>query len=692
MERKLKKILPILLLTAMVIYFYRNIFHGFFQQDEWFSYGYFLLNKNLDFSNFIKFIFAPNITHYNPITVFIEYILFYFWGMDYFNFITLGLLLHLITICSVYFLALKIFKGDKLLAFLSSLLFGIFAATYQGAAWVIVDIATVLSSILGILSTYFFITFLEKFKYKYFIFSMFLLLISLFVKEIAIGLFLFFLILLFFNSKKKQNLKYGVFIFGIGFLYFIFRVIMIFVSHKAGGNLATDSEPFKDLIYNFLSIPLKSLSQIIFPAEFIRNISENSAKLFPVKITGMFGSPDFENFVVKRIMEGISVTISILVLSFSSVFIFLRKNKNISYVIVFSLAWVLINSFIIGLSPGRSGLVTVVDSRNLYFLSVGVALFLVFIIKYFSKNNLVKTLILFVFLFVFNIYFLNKNLDSFTQNGSVRKVILDHVMSENPIFPKKVFFYTESDSSYYGLPETTHILPFQSGFGQTLLVWSERENNFPKEFFTNNFLWDIESEGYKEISGRGFGYFRNFEHLASFYAINNENEPVLIAYSFNSRDNSLKNITKEILGRIDGYRIKKRLLNTSGFTGTSAQNNSEIKNIFDKNIRSSWSSQLPYMNYQYILIDMKSNFTIAEIVIDSYNDQNQNGVGYRIDLSNDQKNWRTVFESRKYLPDSKGKDNLYFEPTNARFIKIEQIGYHKYAPWVIDELYIYEKN
>src|SRR5258708_505883 len=176
----------------------------------------------------------------------------------------------------------------------------------------------------------------------------------------------------------------------------------------------------------------------------------------------MFGSPDFENFVVKRIMEGISVTISILVLSFSSVFIFLRKNKNISYVIVFSLAWVLINSFIIGLSPGRSGFFTVVDSRNLYFLSVGVALFLVFIIKYFSKNNLVKTLILFVFLFVFNIYFLNKNLDSFTQNGSVRKVILDHVMSENPIFPKNVVFYTQSDSSYYGLPETIHILQFQS--------------------------------------------------------------------------------------------------------------------------------------------------------------------------------------------------------------------------------------
>lgn len=683
MANRLKQSLPFLLLAIGVVYLYRNIFHGFFQQDEWFSYGYFVLNKNLGLSNFIKFIFAPNVTHYNPITVFIEYVLFSLWGMNYMNFMILGLMLHLIAIFAVYFLTLKIFKNDKFLAFCTSFLFGIFASTYQGAAWVIVDIATIVSTILGIISTYSFIVFLEKFKSKYFLFSMVFLLVSLFIKEITIGLFPLFLILWFLNRSRKKSIKYLVSLFGIGFIYFFFRVAMVFLSHGAGGGLATDSQPFKDLIYNFLSIPFKSLSQIIIPSDFMHSISEHIAMLLPLKITGMQGSPDFENFVVKRVMEAFSLLISFLILVIST--------RKINYVTIFSLCWVFINSLIIALSPGRTGLITVVDSRNLYFISVGVAIYLVFIAKSISRKDIKKLVLILAVILTFNIYWLNKNLNTFVEAGDTRKIILNKIVTENPVLPGRVVFYTESDSPYYGLPENIRILPFQSGFGQTLLAWYQRTSNFPKGFFTDNFLWPIDSEGYKEINGIGFGYFRNFIDLTKFFELNKSNEPTLIAYSFNSQNNFLRNNTKEILGRIDGYEAKKKILNSSNFIVTSSQNSNDIGNVIDGNIKTLWSSQLAYMNYQYILIDMRRSFNVAEVVIDSYNDQNQNGVGYRIEVSNDKETWNIMFESKRYPPDPKGKDNLYFKPTSIRFMKIVQVGYHKYAPWVINELSVYEK-
>src|SRR5258708_6687089 len=265
----IKNVLPFLILSLVVIYFYRRIFNGFFQQDEWYSYGYFVLNRNLNLGSFLKFIFAPNVTHYNPITVFVEYIFFSLWGMNYTNFAIVGIIFHLVVVFLVYLLCLKIFKSNRRFSFFTALLFVFFVSLYQGTAWLVFVIATLWASILGIISTYLFLEFLDKRRRKYFIFSLFFLLTSLFIKEITIGLFPFFIIFLFLNTrKKKADMKYLAAIFSVGFVYFIFRLLMILFSHGAGGGLATDSQSLKDLIYNFISIPFKSLAQLIVPPYF----------------------------------------------------------------------------------------------------------------------------------------------------------------------------------------------------------------------------------------------------------------------------------------------------------------------------------------------------------------------------------------------------------------------------------------
>ena len=64
-----------------------------------------------------------------------------------------------------------------------------------------------------------------------------------------------------------------------------------------------------------------------------------------------------------------------------------------------------------------------------------------------------------------------------------RHNILNQISEDNLKLTDKQVFYTESDTSYYGLPDETKILPFQSGFGQTLLVWFEKSERFPNDFF-----------------------------------------------------------------------------------------------------------------------------------------------------------------------------------------------------------------
>ena len=76
--------------------------------------------------------------------------------------------------------------------------------------------------------------------------------------------------------------------------------------------------------------------------------------------------------------------------------------------------------------------------------------------------------------------------------------------------------------------------------------------------------------------------------------------------------------------------------------------------------------------------------------IDSYNNKNQDKVGYRVFLSDDGKDWQEVFYAKRYPPDEKGLVDLYFEPQASRYIEIRQVGFHRFAPWVVHELEVYE--
>ncbi len=689
-NRRLKIFLYILpfLVVALI---YTLLLRGFFVQDEWYSYGWYILHNNLNLLDSLMFHFSPNVGHYNPFTNIVEFWLFSLWGLNYFRFAVLSILMHILVVISVFFLSKRFFKGKIVWALLAAFIFGIFASTFQGVSWVVVNIATLTASLIGTTSAVLFLDFISSRKVNRLIASLGLLIISLLFKEITIGLFpLYFLTAWWYFHKGKLPTKYLGIIILVGCGYLLFRFGMFFLPSGSSSNVVTQSLSLKYLIYNFLTIPFKSLTQILIPPDVLKFLSQNIALLLPRTLTGTFQTTSFDRFVEHYVIEALSLGISVLFILYG--FLFLRREKSdIRISLLFCFGWVILNSYIFSLAPDQTGVVRIVDSRNLYFVSIGLAILIGFFLKrlYEKRNKLF--LAVFLLIAFLNIFFLVNNLSIYTSSGQVRRKILERIVNDYPKLSSKTIFFVESDTSYYGLPENTKILPFQSGFGQTLLAWYESKQKFPSEFFKDNFLWDIEAQDYKEVDGVGFGYFRDFKSLTSFMTDKKLDPDLVLSFTYNSKDSSLKNITSSIKNEILGALSKKRKISIYRSNLINVPLPGESPRLIDGDPSTIWNSKISYSVPQAIEIKLPTVKRLAEIEIDSPV-SGQDGVRYKVSVSNNNKDWINIFEqnTQDSFNSTTGITNLYFKPTSCRFVRIEVTGAKRLGTWVIGELKLYE--
>src|SRR5258708_14427147 len=117
-KSKLRYIFILFGILSLIFVLYSKILKAFFQQDEWFSYGYYVLHRNLDAWGFVKFFFAPNVGHYNPLTVAVHQFFFFFLNLNFTNFSILGIIFHLFTVNTFYLFANKIFSLHEIFCFI----------------------------------------------------------------------------------------------------------------------------------------------------------------------------------------------------------------------------------------------------------------------------------------------------------------------------------------------------------------------------------------------------------------------------------------------------------------------------------------------------------------------------------------------------------------------------------------------
>lgn len=526
---KLTDKILLLILVFVISLVYWRVTNGFFQQDEWNGFAWFILNQKSTFLETLSYFFTIDVGHYNPFAISIQYSLYLLWGLDYLKFSLIGIFLHSAVTVAVYYLAKILFDGKRIFAFFTAISFGLFASTYQGVSWSVVNISTLGAALFGVISAISFFSFLKNNKSNYLTLSIIFFIISILFKETTIGLFPLYLLL----ARKKRIL-----VAATGAIYILFRIVLLFISRE-NVNMASTSQGLNLIILNFLTLPIKSVSQLLIPAELLKSVSFYLAELFPINLTGIPGSPEFEAFAVRVVLAAAS-----LIIGLSVIFItYLKFRKPLPLI---GLGWVIVNSLIFSLAPETRESVLLVDSRNLYFTSVGFSIFLVSLVDVITKENGRKLAIIVTLLVILNLFWLNRNLSKIVEEGEIRKNILSTIKNSHPDLPEKVIFYIESDTSYYGLPEHNKILPFQSGFGQTLLVYYHDKENFPKEFFSDRFLWEITSQGYMELEDRGFGFFRDKKLLKNYVIRYNLPKDSIIAYSWIGEIELLTDMTENV--------------------------------------------------------------------------------------------------------------------------------------------------
>jgi hypothetical protein len=151
---------------------------------------------------------------------------------------------------------------------------------------------------------------------------------------------------------------------------------------------------------------------------------------------------------------------------------------------------------------------------------------------------------------VFHYQNIQRDLITLEKRSVIRKSLLTAVQNDYPKLPEKVIFFTQSDRSYYGMPTSEPTLPVQSGFGRMLLIWYQKTENFPGCLYSDQFLHDFISQGYRYCDNRGFGYFRDYQKLIE--AVRSNNIPLenIIAFSWTSENETFVDMTAEFRKRL----------------------------------------------------------------------------------------------------------------------------------------------
>lgn len=540
-----------------------NLPHTFFQQDEWAIMGNYLYWQKAHLGWFTRLFVYEQDTHLIPLGNIFSYIQFRFFGLSFWSYGVVSIILHVLNGTLVAILAKKLFNSDRV-AWLAGVFFLINATTHQAISWTATTIGTAGSTLFVLISLIYFhrhLLTMKPFSWSLLV-SLGSFMLSLGFKETSIFLFLFYP-LFWVIASKKRNVGQGVILVAllilVGFLYGSTRIVISqFWTTTSSTAAELAQPPLATYVYRFFSNPIKIFTQTLLPVPILLTVARQIVLLgYPQFVSVLTPDPYIVESVASDIVSFVfaAVTAITFLLFYRRV---LRKRRKTDGPLLFvSMAFIITSALPFLIIPGKAGYITLFDGRHLYLTSVFVAIVLavLFVRAY---EILSRRWVLCMVIALLTVGFLSlhaikirRDIDYQVAMGQLRRSILNTITSVYPTLLQKAVFYIESDKAYYGLPSEETIPPFQSGFGQTLLVWyNAHGESFPACFFERKFLYVLTRQDYKECEGRGFGYFRSFDKLKEFIRSSQISPELVIGFRFNSSTNVLSDISAEIYGRL----------------------------------------------------------------------------------------------------------------------------------------------
>ena len=125
-------------------------------------------------------------------------------------------------------------------------------------------------------------------------------------------------------------------------------------------------------------------------------------------------------------------------------------------------------------------------------------------------------------------------------------------------------------------------------------------------------------------------------------------------------------------------------LNRNAWTLVASNANSNTHRAIDGSTSSRWSTRQKQQNGQWLEIDLSRSESFSRIVLDSEASPNDYPRQYRLRVSNNGSNWRTVESGT-----GRATTNMTFNTETARYIRIEQSGSDNRFWWSIHEVNIF---
>lgn len=556
-------LLPPFFLVVIVLFFYGGVFQTWFQQDEWDwigRYTYFNSIGPVPFWEAFESSLFPNPRYrFTPLFDGLYALETYFFGLNFIPYAVVSLVFHVSNGALAFFLIRKLTQNYKL-AYLTSFFFISSSIGQKAITWVFASTNTQGAAFFSLITCIIFLTYLNNNKPRYLFLTYLFFFIALWFKETAISLFLIIPSLLIVNSyikKIRVNRKILLYTVGFGLFYFTLRYLL----GRIGAQLHIEGYPdwgrfltISEYVQIILWSPARALvDNLIFP-----NTIYMLARIVVMPLVSLAGlvpqTIPYDLFVETIATNLITLFIFIIILV-----IFVTLYRNIS---TRKLKGIFILGFLIILSSsivsllvsvrGTAALNYIFRSRDMYFSVLGASLCLAIILDVVSKKlekfrvNMGKFFLLLAVLVYGAYHFQNINqtiLSKEIEKAHPRKAIIDTIYNTYPVLPKKVIFYTISDTPHYGSSEPS--LPYQTGFGRTLLVWySLKGMLLPLEFMKADYLYLPFSEGYREINNYGFGYFTNYNKLVNSIKSHNLTEDAVFAFSYAGKQMQLTDITQ----------------------------------------------------------------------------------------------------------------------------------------------------
>ncbi len=544
---KIKPYLPYLIALALLIVIgYWGITGVFYQQDEWQQIGL-IRSGVISFNPFHDFSLTKLLVGQGRF--FSDLILGSFLQLFPFNNAPLAvasLLLHILNAYLVFALVEKLVK-NRLTAFLAALFFAVNAVSNQAVIWG-AAIATLPATSLILLSIFSYLNFLETDRKSWLYYSLGALFLSLFFKEIGIFLIIFLPVLWFIKRDKATwsgLFKTNWLLLAYGALIIAVRISQIlFGGTKNGTIISGEAGALAKILVHLVLYPLTGIFQTLAPSKPIYDFAR--WQIAHIQYSYLHVTPLAE-IVPQTIitdmltMFGTGLLILLVVLAFRREANPEQKNRSSLALIGFLLAAL---SFLPYAILDRGG--SYMDSRYYYVAAIGTGMILAALLSWlFERKLLGKILatILAAAFFSVHFYYLQYEIKGQRTVAAARQHILHSIKELQPELKSRTVVYVTGNQDYY---IGGNKIPFQQGFGNTLLVWYKDDSQFTKELLADKYLWDQGSQGFTEQGERAFGFFNLLPDLKKAVA-DHQFEPELIqAYYWDDPKQELTDISESI--------------------------------------------------------------------------------------------------------------------------------------------------